>query len=83
MSGYLEDHPRTCKCFVIPISREWPGWKGNNPIFKGPTNHGYQPLTSPEMVLQVVGTQTVSEVVRGKQDLLRFTDPGSKKGGAK
>ena len=45
---YLEDHPRTCKWLGSPplvtpifLSHEKAIWKGNNPIIRGLTNHGY------------------------------------------
>ena len=53
-------------------------WKGNNPIFKGPTNYGYQPLTSPEMVLQVVGTHKLFLKLLGVNKIyfdLQIPDP--------
>ena len=55
----MEDHPRTCKWLGSPpfISHE------SRPFGRGPTtrslgdehdHHGYQPLTSPGMILQVL-----------------------------
>ena len=40
---HLDDHPRTRKWLGSPpfISHETTIWKGNNPILRGLTNHGY------------------------------------------
>ena len=53
---YLEDPPRTCKWLVPPTYKPWSSaiWKGNHPIYGTYDHHGYIPLTSPGMILQVV-----------------------------
>ena len=50
---YLEDHPRNCKWSGTPIYKPFGPCGVGSTLLRGPTNHGYKPLTSHGMILQV------------------------------
>ena len=50
----LEVHPGYRKWLVTPVYKSFRPFGRGTTLLRGLTNHGYQPLTSPGMILQVL-----------------------------